>query len=137
KKAGEQAQRSVAKAKRELREQFETTVLATKDDARQGELGRRPKIEEGARVRLKGIREPARVRRVMGEDRIEVEAGFMKMQVPIEDVLEVLPAADAGARLPKNVSFRPAPQLTPSVQEINLIGEHAEEACERVERFLD
>jgi DNA mismatch repair protein MutS2 len=77
------------------------------------------------------------VRRIMGEDRIEVEAGFMKMQVRVEDVLEVLPAADAGARLPKNVSFRPAPQLTPAVQEINVIGEHAEEACERVERFLD
>jgi DNA mismatch repair protein MutS2 len=137
KKAGEQAQRSVAKAKRELREEFETTVLATKDDARQGELGRRPKIEEGARVRLKGIREPARVRRVMGEDRIEVEAGFMKMQVPIDDVLEVLPAAATGGKLPKNVTFQPAPQLNPVVQEINVIGERAEEACDRVEKFLD
>ena len=56
-------------------------MLATQDDARQGELSRRPKIEEGARVRLEGIREPARVRRVLGDDRIEVEAGFMKMQV--------------------------------------------------------
>ncbi len=137
KKAMEQAQRSVAKAKRELREEFETTVLATKDDARQGELGQRLKIEEGARVRLKGIREPARVRRVLGEDRIEVEAGFMKMQVPVEDVLEVLPAADGGGKLPKNVSFHPAPQLNPAAQEINVIGEHAEEACARVEKFLD
>jgi len=136
-KAVDQAQRSVAKTKRELREEFETTVLETQNDARQGELGRKVKIEEGARVRLKNIREPARVRRIMGEDRIEVEAGFMKMQVRVEDVLEVLPSADAGARLPKNVSFRPAPQLTPAVQEINVIGEHAEEASERVERFLD
>jgi DNA mismatch repair protein MutS2 len=138
KKAAEQAQRSVAKAKRELREEFETTVLSTKDDARQGELGRRPKVEEGARVRLKGIREPARVRRVLGEDRIEVEAGFMKMQVSIDDVIEVLPAvATGGGKLPKNVTFQPAPQLNPAVQEINVIGEHAEEACERVEKFLD
>jgi DNA mismatch repair protein MutS2 len=137
KKAAEQAQRSVAKAKRELREEFETTVLATQDDARQGELGRRPKIEEGARVRLEGIREPARVRRLIGDDRIEVEAGFMKMQVHVDDVLEVLPATEGGAKLPKNVSFRPAPQLNPLVQEINVIGEHAEEACERVEKFLD
>jgi DNA mismatch repair protein MutS2 len=136
-KAVDQAQRSVAKTKRELREEFETTVLSTQNDARQGDLGRKPRIEEGARVRLKNIREPARVLRVLGEDRIEVEAGFMKMQVRVEDVLEVLPAGDAAARLPKNVSFRPAPQLTTSVQEINVIGEHAEEACERVERFLD
>ena len=138
KKGAEQAQRNVAKAKRELREEFETTVLATKDDARQGELGRRPKVEEGVRVRLKGIREPARVRRMLGEDRIEVEAGFMKMQVSIDDVMEVLPAAPAGGgKLPKNVTFQPAPQLNPAVQEINVIGEHAEEACDRVEKFLD
>jgi DNA mismatch repair protein MutS2 len=137
KKATEQAQRSVARAKRELREEFETMVLATQDDARQGELGRRVKIEEGARVRLKGIREPARVRRVLSEDRIEVEAGFMKMQVPVEDVLEVLPATDSGGKLPKNVSFHPAPQLNTGAQEINVIGEHAEEACERVEKFID
>jgi DNA mismatch repair protein MutS2 len=137
KKAVDVGQRSVAKAKRELREEFETTVLATRDDARQGELGRRPKIEEGVRVRLKGIRDLARVRRILSDDRIEVEAGFMKLQVPVEDVLEVLPEADAGAKLPKNVSFRPAPQLNPMAQEVNVIGEHAEEACDRVEKFLD
>ncbi len=137
KKAAELAQRGVAKAKRELREEFQTTVLATQDDARQGELGRRPKIEEGARVRLQGVREPARVRRVLGLDRIEVEAGFMKMQVSVHDVLEVLPAAEASSKLPKNVSFRPAPQLNPLVEEINVIGEHAKEASERVEKFLD
>jgi len=137
KKAADVAQRTVAKAKRELHEEFETTVLATQDDARQGELGRRPKIEEGARVRLQGVREPARVRRILGPGRIEVEAGFMKMQVSMDDVIEVLPPADTRAKLPKNVSFRPAPQLNPLVQEINVIGEHAEEACERVEKFLD
>jgi DNA mismatch repair protein MutS2 len=137
KKAADVAQRTVAKAKRELREEFDTTVLATQDDARQGELGRRPKIEEGARVRLQGVREPARVRRVLGPDRIEVEVGFMKMQVSVDDVIEVLPPADSGAKLPKNVTFHAAPQLNPLVQEINVIGEHAEEASERVEKFLD
>jgi len=137
KKAVDLGQRSVAKAKRELREEFETTVLATRDDARQGELHRRPKIEEGVRVRLKGIRDLARVRRILSEDRIEVEAGFMKLQVPVNDVLEVLPEADPGAKLPKNVSFHPAPQLNPMVQEVNVIGEHAEDACDRVEKFLD
>ena len=137
KKAVDLGQRSVAKAKRELREEFETTVLATRDDARQGELHRRPKIEEGVRVRLKGIRDLARVRRILSEDRIEVEAGFMKLQVPVNDVLEVLPEAAPGAKLPKNVSFHPAPQLNPMVQEVNVIGEHAEDACDRVEKFLD
>jgi DNA mismatch repair protein MutS2 len=135
-KAAEQAQRRVAKTKRELREEFQTTVLSTQEDARQGEL-RRPKIEEGARVRLQGIREPARVRRLLAGDRLEVEAGFMKMQVSVDDVLEVLPEAPASAKLPKNVSFRPAPELTPVHQEINVIGQRAEEARDNVDQFLD
>jgi DNA mismatch repair protein MutS2 len=135
-KAAEQAQRRVAKTKRELREEFQTTVLSTQEDARQGEL-RRPKIEEGARVRLQGIREPARVRRMLAGDRLEVEAGFMKMQVSVDDVLEVLPEAPAGVKLPKNVSFRPAPELTPVHQEINVIGQRAEEARDNVDQFLD
>lgn len=135
-KAAEQAQRRVSKVKRELREEFDATVLATSDEARRGDL-RRPRIEEGARVRLKDIREPARVRRLLGNDRLEVEAGFMKMQVSADDVIEVLPEAPAGARLPKNVSFRPAPELAPVAQEINVIGQRAEEARESVDAFLD
>jgi DNA mismatch repair protein MutS2 len=135
-KAAEQAQRRIAKTKRELREEFQTTVLATQEDARVGDL-RRPKIEEGARVRLQGIREPARVRRKLDGDRLEVEAGFMKMQVSVDDVLEVLPEAPAAAKLPKNVSFRPAPELAPVHQEINVIGQRAEEARDNVDQFLD
>ena len=89
-KAEQDAQRRVAKASRELREDFQTTVLSTEDDSRQDRI--QPlRIEEGARVRLKDVRDPARVRRNLGNDRIEVEAGFMKMQVSIDDVLEVLP----------------------------------------------
>ena len=133
-KAGDQAARSVAKVKRELREEFENTVLAVAA----GTPAEAPlKIEEGARVRLKGLSSPARVRRKLGEDRIEVEAGFLKMQVSIDDVLEVLPAAGESSKLPKNVSFQPAPALNPVFQEINVIGEHVEEALDRVEKFLD
>jgi DNA mismatch repair protein MutS2 len=135
-KAAEQAQRKVSKVKRELREEFATTVLSTQDEARQGDL-RKPRVEEGARVRLKNIREPARVRRILGEGRIEVEAGFMKLQVEIDDVLEVLPEGEGGGRLPKNVSFRPAPELAPVHQELNVIGQHAEEAMDSVDQFLD
>ena len=135
-KAAEQAQRRVAKAKRELREEFQTTVLSTQEDARRGEL-QRLRIEEGVRVRLQGIREPARVRRKLAGDRLEVEAGFMKMQVSVDDVLEVLPDTGGGARLPKNVSFRPAPELAPVHQEINVIGQRAEEARDNVDQFLD
>src|SRR5262249_59225871 len=105
-KAADQAARGVAKVKRELREEFQNTVL-TVAAGTPAEPPRR--IEEGARVRLKGVSEPARVRRQLGDDRIEVEAGFLKMQVSIDDVLEVLPAAGEQRQLPQKGSFPPPP----------------------------
>jgi DNA mismatch repair protein MutS2 len=136
-KAEQDAQRRIAKTKRELREDFRTTVLSTQDDARQGAI--EPlRITEGARVRLKDVRDPARVRRILGPDKLEVEAGFMKMQVSVDDVLEVLPeSAGSVGKLPKNVSYRPAPELAPVHQEINVIGQRAEEARDAVDEFLD
>jgi DNA mismatch repair protein MutS2 len=136
-KAEQDAQRRVSKAKRELREDFQTTVLSTQDDSRQGHI--QPlRIEEGARVRLRDVRDPARVRRKLGNGRLEVEAGFMKMQVSIDDVIEVLPESGAAAgKLPQNISYKPAPELAPVHQEINVIGQRAEEARDAVDEFLD
>lgn len=138
KRAAAQAQRNVSKVKRELREEIQSTVLSAQADARLGELAPL-KIAEGARVRLKGVREPARVRRLIGVDRIEVEAGFMKMQVSRDEVLEVLPGpGEGGAKLPQGVSFKPAgPEAYVSVREVNVIGKRAEEAREEVDKFLD
>ena len=135
-KAADHAQRDTARVRREMREDWQGLVETQKS----GDAGpRKPKIEEGMRVRLKGIREPARVRRLMSEGRLEVEAGFMKMQVSMEDVEEVLPELPPGSpsKLPKNVRYQAGPDITPSVQEINVIGENAADAIERVERFLD
>jgi DNA mismatch repair protein MutS2 len=137
-KAAQEAQRRVAKTKREFREDFQTTVLSTQEDARRGEI--RPlRIEEGVRVRLRDVREPARVRRKLSGDRLEVEAGFLKMQVSVDDVVEVLPETrGAGpSKLPQGVTYKPAPELAPVYQEINVIGQHAEEARDQVDEFLD
>jgi DNA mismatch repair protein MutS2 len=125
------ALRKVAQVKREFHEQFNAAVLPK--PASQPAAGR---IEEGARVRLKDIREPATVLRLLGEGKIEVQAGFMKMQVSSLDVQEVV-AGSAQAKLPKGVSYQPGPQLNPISQELNVIGERAEEARDRVEKFLD
>ncbi len=136
-KADQEAQRRVAKTKRELREDFDTTVLATQDDSRQSRISPL-RVEEGARVRLRDVREPARVRRLLGNDKLEVEAGFLKMQVSIDDVIEVLPeAGPAKGKLPQGVSYTPGPELSPAFQEINLIGQRAEEARDAVDEFLD
>ena len=86
---------------------------------------------------MKGVREPARVRRKLSADLIEVDAGLMKMQVSIDDVEEVLPSTPEPARLPRNVSFEPGPKWDVSYREINVIGQRAEEARENVDKFLD
>jgi DNA mismatch repair protein MutS2 len=131
-KAVEQAERRLAKTRRELEQQARTAVFGETPAANPGFT-----IEEGDRVRLKGVREPARVRRKMAGGLLEVDAGLMKMQVSIDDVEEVLPAMPQGARLPKNVSYEPGPTWDVSYREINVIGKRAEEARDLVDKFLD
>ncbi len=132
-KAVDQAQRQATRLGREMREEWESTVV--RSPQKQSE---RLTVAEGVRVRLRGIRDIAKVTRMLSQDRIEVAVGFVKMQVALADVEEVLP--DSGAQpgqLPKGVRFQPGPQLNPGEQEINVIGERAEDAIERVEKFLD
>ncbi len=51
----------------------------------------------------------------------------------------MLPGRRAANRAssPQGVTFKPGPQLAPVFQELNVIGERAEEARDRVEKFLD
>jgi DNA mismatch repair protein MutS2 len=132
-KASESAQRKVSKAMREFREEFQSTVLSTTPAAPP-----KLRIEEGSRVRLKNVREVARVRRKLGPDRIEVEAGFLKLQVSVDEVTEVLPEGGQGSRLPANVTFSSSgPRWDITSREVNIIGKRAEEAMEEVDKFLD
>jgi DNA mismatch repair protein MutS2 len=132
-KAVEQAERRVAKTKREFEEKTRVAVFGEAPAVQQ----RFVPIEEGARVRLKGVREPARVRRKLSGGLLEVEAGLMRMQITTDDVEEVLPSAPDSTRLPKNVSYEPGPRWDVSYREINIIGKRAEEAREDVDKFLD
>jgi DNA mismatch repair protein MutS2 len=118
----------VAKAKREFKEAVE--ALAPLPVSAPPRL----KIEPGARVRLKGIRQPASVRRLLPGDILEVDAGFLKMQVSISDVEEVLAPADKPAR---TVTFHQGPSFDTGYREINIIGQRAEEAVAHVDKMLD
>ncbi|HEX7360490.1 MAG TPA: Smr/MutS family protein [Bryobacteraceae bacterium] len=120
------AERVVSRARREFREEA-ARVLSPEPAAA------RPPVQEGSRVRLKDVREIATVRRILKNGLLEVEAGNLRMQVAPEDVAELVPAA---ARLPENVRLVSGPPLDSSA-EINLIGQHAEEAIEQVDKFLD
>ena len=136
-KTAEQAERRIAKARREFEEQARVTVFGNTPGEVPAVEQRLLPIEEGSRVRLKGVREPARVRRKLSGGVLEVEAGLMRMKVTIDDVAEVLPAAAGTTGLPKNVSYEQGPRWDVTYREINVIGKRAEEAREEVDKFLD
>jgi DNA mismatch repair protein MutS2 len=126
----QKARAKIAKTKREYIEEVEAILPAPPQSAP------RLKLEQGARVRLKGIRQPATVRRLLGNGLIEVDAGFLKMQVAESEVEEILPPSDIAAVRPK-VSFHQGPSFDGNYREINVIGQRAEAACEHVDKMLD
>jgi DNA mismatch repair protein MutS2 len=128
------AQAQVSKTSREFKEAVESLEPAPIAAVSSGGAPKL-KLEEGARVRLKGIRQPATVRRMLDHGVLEVDAGFLKMQVPVSDVEEILPPSDAVTR--PAVSFRQGPSFNDSYREINLIGQRAEAAVEQVDKLLD
>ncbi|MBV9268919.1 MAG: Smr/MutS family protein [Acidobacteriaceae bacterium] len=133
-KALEQAQRLVSRTKREFREEAQAAMPAAVPAAKSPQT---LPIEEGARVRLRDIREVATVRRVLKNGAIEVEAGFLKMQIPREDILEVVAEPGGGRALPKNVRVELGPRWDVSYRELNIIGQRADEAIDQVDKFLD
>lgn len=134
-KALEQAQRLVAKTRREFREEAEKVMAPAVSASQPGET--QLDIREGARVRLRDIREPATVRRLLKNGVLEVEAGFLKMQVPRADVIEVVTEKAAERDKLKNVRIELGPRWDVSYRELNVIGQRSEEAAENVDKFLD
>jgi DNA mismatch repair protein MutS2 len=136
----QKARAKIAKTRREYHEAVDAILPAaassSKESSRDVPAPPRRKLEEGARVRLMGIHQPATIRRLLSSGLIEVDAGFLKMQVAESDIDEILPPSGAAAERP-SVSFQQGPSFDGSYREINLIGRRAEEACEQVDKFLD
>jgi DNA mismatch repair protein MutS2 len=128
----QKARAKIAKTRREYQEAVESLAPAP---VRAPGAPPPASLEEGARVRLKGVRQIATVRRVAGE-MVDVEAGFLKMRVSRTDIEEVLPAA-AGPDAKRVVTYRQSADFDQSYREINLIGQRAEQACEQVDKMLD
>lgn len=138
---GELSQKARAKIARTRRE-FQESVESLKPDraaaaAAQGiALTPQAQLGEGVRVKLRNVRQPATVRRMLSNDLVEVEAGFLRMQVSRADIEEILPSAETPGRK-SSIGFAQGPSLETPYREINLIGQRAEQACEQVEKFLD
>jgi len=132
-KAADQAQLKAAKFKRE----FQAEVQSAIRPEGQAAVTTGPKLSVGVKVRIENVREPAQVLRIYDNGRVEVQAGFLKMQVTRDEILEVLSNAAATKKLPSNVRYEPGPSWDTPTSEINVIGQNSEEALENVDRFLD
>jgi DNA mismatch repair protein MutS2 len=98
------------------------------------------RLVEGARVRVRGMKQAVIFRRKDGRS-AEVEAGPLRMKVALSDILGIEePGAAASATVgpaSRGVTVHARPTEEPSAEEINVIGCTVEEATRRVDKFLD
>jgi DNA mismatch repair protein MutS2 len=99
-------------------------------------------LTSGLRIIVKGFKQPLIFRRMDGS-KAEVEAGILRMRVPLSDVIGV--AADeksakadlSGTARPRGITVHTQQSEEPANEEINVIGCTVEEATRRVDKFLD
>ena len=133
----QKARAKIARTSREFKQSVEAVAAPAQAPVSGPAATPASRLTEGVRVRLRDIRQPATVRRVLANGLIEVEAGFLKMQISASDVEEILPGASAQPSTRRDVTFRQGPSFAVPYREINLIGQRAEEACGNVDKFLD
>jgi len=145
-KLSKDAERRIAKLRREFREQFDSTVVAHSTGADRGDPHAQPQlvkhVSEGDTVKLKSTGRPARVSRKIDDNHFEVEMGALKMKIARDDIAEVLAGARAVESPVKaarargiSVSLEGEGANVPS--EINVIGQNVDDASREVERFVD
>ena len=116
-KLSKDAERRIAKMRREFREQFDATVVAHATGADRGDPNAQPSlvkhVSEGDTVKLKSMGRAAVVKKKIGDNHFDVEIGSMKMRIAREDIAEVLSARGTLAAQPRP-SKPPAPAESPS-----------------------
>ncbi len=143
-KLSKDAERRIARLRREFREQFDSAVVAHATGADQGDPHAQPTlvkhVSQGDTVKLKSVGRAGTVTRRIDENHFEVEIGAMKMKIARDDIAEVIgraadsPIAAARAR-GISVSLGQTEANVPN--EINVIGRTVDEATTEVERFVD
>ena len=145
-KLSKDAERRIAKMRREFREQFDATVVAHATGADRGDPNAQPSlvkhVSEGDTVKLKSMGRAAVVKKKTGDNHFDVEIGSMKMRIALEDIAEVLtrpsdsPVEAARAR-GISVSLQSEVSGLNTPTEINVIGHTVDEATSEVEKFVD
>ncbi|MGA9785087.1 MAG: Smr/MutS family protein, partial [Candidatus Sulfotelmatobacter sp.] len=147
-KLSKDAERRIAKLRREFREQFDSTVVAHASGADEGDPHAQPQVvrhvSEGDSVKLKSTGRAARVSRKLDDNHFEVEVGAMKMKIARDDIAEVLPNArvtDSPVKAARargiSVSLNNENEGQNPPSEINVIGYNVDDATRAVEKFVD
>ena len=138
------AEKRIAKLRREFRESFDQTVVAHVTGADRDDPNARPEmvqhVSEGDTVKLRSLGRNALVRRKLDGDKFEVEAGIMKMTVPRSDIAEVVISAansPVQAARAKGISVKLDSDDLSAPSEINVIGQNVDDATREVEKFVD
>jgi DNA mismatch repair protein MutS2 len=149
-KLSKDAERRVAKLRREFREQFDSTVVAHSTGADQGDPNAQPQIVklvyEGDTVKLKSTGRPARIERKIDDQYFEVQMGAIKDENrprrhrrSAKQPGTAARAADTPVKAARargiSVSLENEGANVPS--EINVIGRTVDDATREVERFVD
>lgn len=147
-KLSKDAERRIARLRREFKEQFDSTVVAHRTGADQGDPNARPNevkyVAEGDTVRLKSLGRDAVIKRKIDENSFEIEAGIIKMRVPRSDIAALVksperavnPVAAARSR-GISVSLKSEDEELSAPSEINVIGQTVDDATREVEKFVD
>ena len=152
-KAAERAKRKTASLETTAREDWNVEVLEALGAATPEEVAPARAVAAGDKVRVRGLSTLGRVSAVLGEE-VEVEVGRLRMRVRSSElgIVEATKgrAAAQGAAAPRTGPYGAArtasprfenqeiaPLSEPLTAEINVIGATAEEARERVDKFLD
>src|SRR5580693_7964177 len=145
-KVSKEAERRIAKMRREFREQFDSTVVAHASGADAGDPHAQPQVVknvfEGDTVKLKSTGRAATVLRKLDDSHFEVAMGAMKMKIARDDIAEVFASARSAdspvkAARARGISVSLENEGGNAASEINVIGYTVDDATRAVEKFVD
>jgi DNA mismatch repair protein MutS2 len=146
-KLSKEAERRMARLRREFSEQFNSVVVAQHSGADRGDSNAQPHlvrhVSVGDTVKLKSLGKTGVVQRQVDGNAFEVAVGPMKMRVARDDIAEVIAARPPIAVSPleaargRGVTVSIAHPEETVRPELNVIGRTVEEATGEVEQYLD
>ena len=146
-KLSKEAERRMARLRREFSEQFNSVVVAQHSGADRGDSHAQPhvvrNISVGDTVKLKSLGKTGVVQRQVDGNAFEVAIGPMKMRVARDDIAEVLAGREIRSASPleaarsRGVTISMAHPEDMVRPELNVIGRTVDEATGEVEQYLD